>query len=503
MTAPQLRPYQSDTIARLHAEAAGGRRRILIVAPTGSGKTVIAGALIAEAVSRRQRVLFLAHRRELIQQASAKLHGVSVDHGIVQAGFPTRPGEPVQIGSVQTLHARAVRSTAMEMPPAEVVVVDEAHHVRARTYQQILRAYPGAIIIGLTATPCRGDGRGLGDDFEVLIESASVAQLIEGGYLVPTKVYAPSEPDLKGIKIEKGDYAVGQLEERVNRPKLVGDIVEHWLRLAERRPTVVFATGVSHSVAIRDEFRQAGVLAEHLDGTTPATERDSILAKLAAGTVEVVTNAMVLTEGWDCPSVSCAVLGRPTKQLGFYRQMVGRILRPAPGKTDALILDHAGSTLTLGFVEDEITWTLKSDERAENKKNTARKERRAPTLATCPECSAVKLDGSPCSICGWRPQPKPVVVAVKDGELGHMQRDRSVRPTSYSPDDKRRTHAMLAFIARERGYKAGWVSHKYREKFGTWPDNRWVDPIVPDDAIRAWVRSRQIAYAKGAARRSA
>ena len=298
---PELRPYQRDVLERVWASIEAGQRRVLLVAPTASGKTVIGGELIRDAVGRGMRVLFLDHRRELTGQASRKIHAVGVDHGIIQAGFQPRPGERVQVAAVQTLHARAVRSSAMEMPPADVVIVDEAHHIRARTYQRIIEAYPGAIVIGLTATPCRGDGRGLGNVFDVLVESASVAELTALGFLVPSRIYAPTRPDLTGVRVERGDYVEAQLAERMDKAQLVGDVVEHWHRLAERRRTVVFATGVAHSVHLRDEFRRSGVMAEHIDGSTPIEERDAILARLAAGTVEVVSNAMVLTEGWDCP----------------------------------------------------------------------------------------------------------------------------------------------------------------------------------------------------------
>jgi superfamily II DNA or RNA helicase len=294
----------------------------------------------------------------------------------------------------------------MDMPLADLVVIDEAHHVRARSYRQILNAFPEAVILGATATPCRGDGRGLGNVFEVIVACPPVADLIAAGYLVPTRVFAPTRPDLTGVKVNRGDYVESQLAERMDVGHLVGDIVSHWHRLAERRHTVVFASGVGHSVHLRDEFRHAGVLAEHIDGTTPAEERDAILAQLAAGTVEVVCNAMVLTEGWDCPEVSCLVLGRPTRHHGLYRQMVGRVLRPAPGKTDALVLDHAGAVFEHGFVEEPVIWTLDQDKRAENPTQNSRNQRRAPALTTCPECAAVRLEGRACPQCGWQPRPK-------------------------------------------------------------------------------------------------
>jgi DNA repair protein RadD len=433
---PQLRDYQVDVIGRFGAEVAAGRRRILLVAPTGSGKTVIGGAIIEAAVTAGKRILFLAHRRELVAQASRKLHDVGVDHGIVQAGFPSRPGARVQVASIPTLHARAVRTYSMELPPAGLVVVDEAHHARARTYQRLIGAYPDETVLGLTATPCRGDGRGLGNIFEVLVECPSVAELTAAGYLVGTKVYAPSRPDLTGVQVTHGDYNETQLAQRMDVDHLVGDIVSHWLRLANRRRTVCFATGVAHSVHLRNEFRAAGVLAEHIDGSTPLEERDAILARLAGGTVEVVCNAMVLTEGFDCPPISCIILARPTKHMGLYRQMVGRVLRPAPGKVDALVLDHAGAVFTHGFVEEPVLWTLSEDHRAENPVQRSRGEYLAPKLVTCPECAAVRHEGKPCPACGWRPQPKPESVDVVDGELGEVDRQRRVNAQSYSAAEK-------------------------------------------------------------------
>jgi len=197
-----------------------------------------------------------------------------------------------------------------------------------------------------------------------------------------------------GDVVERGDYVESQLAERVNTQKLVGDILEHWFRLnPDRRPTVVFATGVKHSVHIRDEFRRSGVLAEHIDGKTPIEERDGVLAKLARGEVEVVVNCAVLTEGWDCPEISCLILARPTKSLGLYRQMVGRALRTCEGKTDALILDHAGACFEHGLIDEPVLWTLDEDDKAENTVQTARKEHRARALVDCPECHAVKWEG--------------------------------------------------------------------------------------------------------------
>ena len=210
---------------------------------------------------------------------------------------------------------------------------------------------------------------------------------------------------------------------------------------------------------------------------------------------------MVLTEGWDQPDVSCIVLARPTKHMGLYRQMIGRVLRPAPGKVDAIVLDHAGAVFEHGLVEDPVEWTLFEDKRADNKTHRARSEDRARALTTCPECSAVRMEGSPCPVCGWKPQPRPEPVEVADGELGRVDQAMRTRGHDWTLDEKAAFHSQLLWIALERGYKPGWAAHKHKEKFGDWPA-RGAEPEPPDPAVRSWVRSRQIAYAKAMAKAS-
>jgi superfamily II DNA or RNA helicase len=340
----ELRPYQTEIIAEFERQVAAGRKRILMVAPTGSGKTVIGSDIIKSRTAQLLRsALVIAHRREIIRETHQKLFAHGVRSGIIQAGFDPRPLERVQVASIDTLRVRAIRSKAMPLPPADLLVIDECHHAPARTYQEIIDAYPDAILLGLTATPCRGDGRGLGGIFEVMIECPQVAALIQQEHLVRTRVYAPIDPNLTGVGTRTGDYIESQLAERMDKPKLIGDIVTHWHKFAERRKTVAFAVNVAHSIHLRDEFVRSGVRAEHIDGGTPKDERDATLARLASGQIEVVTNCQVLTEGFDLPELGCCILARPTRKMGLYRQMVGRVLRPAPNKVDAIVLDHSGA----------------------------------------------------------------------------------------------------------------------------------------------------------------
>lgn len=384
---------------------------------------------------------------------------------------------------------------------ADGILVHNCHHILAKTWTDIAAEYPAALIVGLTATPCRGDGRGLGRMFETMVECPDVSELIKLGYLVGTKVYAPAVPDLKGVKTTAGDYNEKQLAERVDKAELVGDIVVHWLKLAERRKTVVFATSVEHSVHIRDEFRRASVVAEHIDGTTPMEERDGILKRLSEGKIEVIVNCMVLTEGWDQPDVSCIVLARPTKHIGLYRQMVGRVLRPWQGKDRALVLDHAGCTFQHGFVDEPVVWTLSETERAELPNQTARQKHKKPKLTTCPECKAVRQAGRPCEACGWRPVNRAGAVDVAEGDLTAL--DRSGERGQIPLAEKLRFYGQLLWICNEKGYRHGWAAHKYKEKFKVWPPRNMAEPIEPDETIRSWVRAKQIQWAKSRQRERA
>jgi DNA repair protein RadD len=491
-----LRPYQTDVVDKIERAIAAGERRILLVAPTGSGKTIVGCEIIQNFTQRYRPVIVLAHRKEIITQTSKKLLASDIRHGIIKAGFSPRPMERVQIASVQTLWVRAMRSEAMRLPPTDLLIVDECHHATATTWRKIIEAYPDAVLIGLTATPCRGDGRGLGGIFSCLIEAPQIPDLIELGFLVKTRVYAPIRPNLFGVRIRRGDYVEGELAERMDNPKLVGDIVTHWHKYGQRRKTVAFACNVAHSLHIRDEFVRSGVRAEHLDGATPNDERDAILARLETGETELVANCMVLTEGWDMPEVGCAILARPTRQMGLFRQMIGRVLRPADGKPDAVILDHSGAVFAHGLPEDRVEWTLDPERRAESPAHTARLTSQISKLIECTQCGALRLGGQPCPHCGFLPHRPPRDVFVADGELGLVTNGRA-RGAGYDPETRARWHAMFRFIADERGYKSGWVAYKFKEKFGSFPP--WGStpaPIPPTPEVKSWVRSRMIAFAR-------
>jgi DNA repair protein RadD len=495
-----LRPYQSDVIAKFH-ETAATTRRIIVVSPTGSGKTVIAGSIIKDYIKQHQEILVLAHRREIVGQTSDELRGLGISHGIIQAGYPLMPLAEVQVASIQTLSRRAIRGDRMKLPPAKLIIIDECHHAPAKSWRDIINAYPDAVILGLTATPCRGDGRGLGGIFEEMLECPQVYELIKLGFLVPSRLYAPADPDLAGVDVRQGDYVASQLAERMDKAKLIADIVSTWHKHSERRKTVCFASSVGHSIHLRDEFVKSGVRAEHIDGGTPKDERDATLARLASGEIELVTNCMVLTEGWNMPEVGTCILARPTRQMGLYRQMIGRVLRPAPGKTCAIILDHSGAVFRHGLPEDHVYWSLDPEKQVSNRDHEKRGSDSfgGPKILECTQCGAIREGGKPCSACGFLPVKKPQLVTVRDGDLALVKGGKPGK----AEQNKTEWHAMLVGICVEKGWQIGAASHKFVEKFGHWPpiQSKYVEPITPSPEVRSWVRSRAIAWAKSQAPR--
>jgi DNA repair protein RadD len=283
----------------------------------------------------------------------------------------------------------------------------------------------------------------------------------------------------------------------MDRPQLVGDIVTHWHKFGERRRTVVFAVNVARSIHLRDEFCRSGVHAEHIDGGTPKDERDATLARLASGEVEVVCNCMVLTEGWDMPEAGCCVLARPTKKMGMYRQMIGRVLRPAPGKADAVILDHSGAVYRHGLPADHVDWKLDPDSQSVSPEHQTRKKEGGSRLVECAKCSALRVGGLPCPCCGFLPVRPAQYMPIGDGDLGLVANGKAVS-SSMTQRERFILHAELRHIENQRSYKRGWAAHQYKAKFGSFPPWAWNEQptSTPSVTTLSWVRSRQIAYAK-------
>ena len=284
----------------------------------------------------------------------------------------------------------------------------------------------------------------------------------------------------------------------MDRAELVGDIVTHWHRLADRRPTVCFALErrAFNFIFVRSSASPAS-RAEHIDGSTPKDERDGILAQLSRGDLELVTNCMVLTEGWDQPSVEVCILARPTKSMGLYRQMAGRVIRPAPGKDHALILDHAGAVFAHGFIEDPVIWTLDPDTKADTPAQTARKLTLVEPIAGMSH-QAIRTAGEPCGNCGFMPKRPGEYVVVRDGHLEHLDRDGRHHPNSYSIEEKLEFYRGLLQLALDRGNKPGAAAYRFKDQFGEWPPRIWTNfgPAKPSAEVAAWDRHCRIKFAK-------
>ena len=456
----KLRDYQDASIEAVRAEIRKGRKRVLLCVPTGGGKTLTSASILASAVAKSSRVGFIAHRLELIDQTVRTFARLGVDQiGVIRGQDPRRNLKaPIQVASIQTLSRRPGI-----MGDVQVIVVDECHRSYANTYRKhIFEAYPNAVILGLTATPCRTDGKPLGELFEALVIGARYSELIAEGHILAPIVYGtPISPDLTRVRTTAGDYNLEDLEEAVNRSAIIGNIVAEWKRHSAGRRTVVFAVSVAHSHALRDAFIEAGARAGHVDGTTPEDERRATLARLDAGELDIVCNVGVLCEGWDMPSCKCLVLARPTKSLALYMQMAGRILRPW-GDSLPLILDHGGNVDRHGMPHQDRDWSLES--------RVAKSAGVAPCKA-CPACFCYVAAGSKvCPLCGH----KFVMIAGVDfPEPEVLPVDLALR-TLDGPDAQLSFFRALVKTASERGWKLGAIWHKYRERWGEDPPNGWM-----------------------------
>lgn len=445
-----LRPYQETAIDALRSALADGAKRVLLTLPTGAGKTLTATAIIAMARERGLSVLFVVHLRELVDQTVKALARCGITHVGVMRGDDGRadPTAPVQIASIQTLARR-------KPPQADLIFLDEAHRSISRIYRAVWDQYPSSYVIGLTATPCRTDGRPLNERYERLVVAATYSELIAGGFIADPLVVAPRLlPDLSGVRKVGGDYDEGELTAAMGA--LVGEIIPTWQRHAGGERTVVFAVGIDHSKDIVARFLDAGIPAEHLDGTTPGGERAAILERLRSGETKVVSNCAVLTEGFDMPAIRCAVLARPTLSLVLHMQTAGRALRP--GDVRPVIIDHAGNIGRHGMPHEDRVWSL------EGKAKPAA-ERMA--LRVCPECFAyVAAAATECPHCKFvferekRELPtetKQEMVIVSQGQVEE----------DYFAEQLHKSWAL--------GFKPGFAAAKFKERYGRWPPWSWSE----------------------------
>lgn len=488
--APRLRPHQQSAIDMLRASLRAGKKRPLIMAPTGYGKTVVAGNIVSSALAKGKRVIFTVPSISLIDQTLSSFFRAGIyDVGVMQGDHPqTDPSAPVQIASIQTLCRRKI-------PQADLVLIDEAHKVfDSYAKWMAMPEWKNVPFVGLSATPWT---KGLGKIFDDLIIAETTQGLIDSGYLAPFRAFAPAshiKPDLSKVHTKMGDFDEAELSAEMQKSPLIADTVRTWLEKGEGRPTIVFAVDRAHAGKLHDQFQKAGVAAEYVDAFTAREERGAIGRRLEEGKAQVVVNIGCLTTGVDWPFVSCIVLARPTKSEMLYVQCVGRGLRTHPGKQDLILLDHSDTTVRLGFVTDIHHGTLDdgSVKRAKPKKGEAG-ERGTPLPRECDHCGYLKPAGvRKCKCCGWEPKRQSDIKNA-DGELVAMN-GKAIKADQAT---KQAWYSMLLRAVDERGQKEGRAFHLYQEKFGVQPSNKFNRVrLQPTQEVRNFVRSRDIAWAK-------
>lgn len=437
-----LRDYQHRAVDDVRGEFQSGKRAVLLVSPTGSGKTVVFCHIARATAARNKRVMILVHRQELIDQCSRTLTENGVEHGLIAAGRNMNQMHTVQVASVQTLARRLSDTVAPDL-----IVCDEAHHSCSKTWKDTLSHFSSARVLGVTATPERLDKRGLGEVFNSLVMGPSPAFLISQGYLSRPVYFAPPGlVDTSAIRTTAGDFNRHDTAEAMDKPKITGDAVAHYGKLCPGVPAICFCITIEHARHVAAEFRNAGWRADTIDGSLSDFDRRDRVAALADGRLHVLTSCEIVSEGFDLPVAVAAILLRPTKSLGLHLQQVGRVLRPvyAPGqaldtpddrlsamragpKPQAIILDHVGNLHRHGLAEDEREWTLEGETRRAKKDDGL-----LPlTNKQCPKCYAMHAPAPSCPHCGEVYDTKRMIQQVA-GELVPLNASAIVRADAWA-----------------------------------------------------------------------
>ena len=441
-----LRPYQQQLITDIRLQYQLGHRQVLAVLPTGGGKTVCFSYIAQSAAKKGNRVCILVHRQELLDQASRSLTAMGVPHGRIAAGRGMDLSHAVQVASVQTL-ARRLHLLPREF--FQLLVVDEAHHTTAGTWSKVVAHFASARLLGVTATPVRGDGRGLGEHYQAMVQGPSAAWLTEQGFLAPATVLAPPGFNASGLRKRMGDFDAKAAEQRV--AAIVGDCYSHYCQHLSGQTAIAFCCSVAHAEAVAELFQRQGIAAASIDGSMDTGKRRQLLDDLGTGRLKVLTSCALIGEGVDVPSVGGCILLRPTQSEALHLQMIGRCLRPQAGKR-AVVLDHVGNTLRLGHHLEEREWTLEGV--------TKRDREKAPSVKVCPRCFAAMASAAQvCGECGHEFRAEVRELKVIPGQLQEVTAQVRKREQSSASDLQ-----ALRELAQQRGYKRGWAERVHQAR---------------------------------------
>jgi len=415
-----LRDYQLSLIHQLRSSFKS-YNRILTVLPTGAGKTEIFCEIASRIRSNGKSVQVLVHRRELLQQTP----------------------DP----SVTTIQSWKPDKT-------DIIIVDEAHHVCAKTWLEKLSNC--RCILGFTATPQRLDGSGLNVLFDNMVIGLNTRELIKKGWLSTYKVFSPpGGPNVKSVHLKHGDYNRKELTQAVCEPGVVAAAVKNWQHFAEGRQTIAFCASLAHMNLIAKKLRKAGISCDTVDGRLPKTKRDSVIQRFRSGEIKILLSVDLISEGFDVPTCDCVLLLRPTRSLCLHLQQVGRALRPS--NQHAVILDAAGNSERHGLPDDDRYWSLEGV--------TKQKTNTRIAIRNCPNCYAAhKPHLKVCPYCGFIhsvesriPSEKDILLEEIDQKSAHKIKSFEYRQMLKRQVDQARTEAELQHIAHQRGYKPGWV----------------------------------------------
>jgi DNA repair protein RadD len=450
-----LREKQNALLQAIRQTYGAGFKRPIVVAPCGFGKTVLFSAMAESAERRGRRVLIICHRIELVDQIVATLEQFGVIPEIIAAGYTRSAGRvrasnrTVAVASVQTL-ARRLDSYA----PPTLIVIDECHHAISPTWSGIIRKFPDAKIMGVTASAIRLDGRGLGSMFDKMIIGPSVKELTADGLLAPVRIFAPPTVDTSGLHVRAGDFKPEEADALLDTPAITGSALAHYRQHANGKPALVFCTSVAHAHHVAEQFRKDDIAAVALDGGTDKQVRRMAVQDFRDNKIRVITQCEIATEGWDLPGVHCGIFLRPTQSLGLWIQMTGRCSRLSPGKTHAILLDHTGNCQRLGMPDEDRDWSLEMD--AEK-----RKKKPAPGIRVCPKCFAASpARASACVECGHVFEVKPRQnVEERDGELVELTAEQIAKKRERREQGRAHDRAALMEIARIKGRDPKWVDY--------------------------------------------
>lgn len=429
-----LRGYQQSGIDEIRAAFVAGFRRVCYVAPCGAGKGHMVAWVANTAADNGNRVLFLIHRRELLDQIR---DDIGRDHPLIEL--------------------KTVQSCRNIAEP-RLIISDEFHHGTAASWRKIFDRFPAANVVGLTATPARMGGQGLKEICDKLVFGPTAKELIKAGYLAPYKYFAPPMPvDISDVKIRCGDYDQHEISVRMDKPHITGRAIEHYKQLAPGRQAIIYCATLEHSRNTVAQFRAEGINALHVDGETSEHIRRGAISDFKSGRLSVLSNVELFGEGLDLPGVDTVILLRPTQSLTLYIQQSMRSMRPGPGKK-ATIIDAVGNVYRHGLPDAQREWTLNGV--------TRRAKETGAGIRYCPQCFGCYAPAPTCPYCGHAKEMTPRMLAEEAGTLKEFdaaEADR-IRHQARREVGMARTIDDLKRIAQDRGYNPGWVWNMAKAK---------------------------------------